>query len=244
MGQVIQKVLERAYNEGWFYRPNFMDYLKEQTRSTLLGFVNKAFLDDQMSFEQMAEVCIFGVLGYLHTMRQHKLWGKEVQCERRLEAQIGSLLIGGKPDFIFKDEMVRILDGKNSQSKDAYVSPDQLRWYALCYQLVEGVLPDQLGFVWYRYPFDATTNEPGIDWVPITARDLEHLSERALYVRLGQIDRKFDPIPVPKNCRICNYEPVCDARRSTKKGQPRPITTWFTNMTHQYEFDLSDVPET
>lgn len=245
MGQVIQKVLERAYNEGWFYRPQFVDYMKEQTRAILLWYLNKSYVpEDQMSFEQMAEVCVFGVLGYLHTMRQHKLWGRVVQCERRLEAQIGSLQIGGKPDFIFKDEMVRILDGKNSQSKDAFVNPDQLRWYALCYQKVEDVLPDQLGFVWYRYPFDAQTKELGIDWIPVTARDLEHLSERAVRVRLMQIERKFDPIPIPKNCRICNYESVCEARKSTKKGQPKPITTWFANLSHLCEFDLSDGPET
>jgi len=245
MGQVIQKVLERAYNEGWFYLPKFMEFLRDQTRITLQEYLGRSYiLFEQMSFEKMLEISVFGVLGYLHTMRQHKLWGKQVQCERRLEAQVGSLPIGGKPDFIFKDELVRLLDGKNSEYKDRYVNPDQLRWYALCIQKVDGVIPDQLGFVWYRYPFDADAGEPGIDWVTVTGRDLEQLEARAVRVRLAQIERKFEPVPIPKNCRICNFEPVCEARRVTKKGNPRPITTWFASLNGLTEIDLSDLLET
>lgn len=243
MGQVIQKVLERAYNEGWFYRPNFLDHMKEQTRAVLLWYLGKSYIDDQMGFDQMYEVCEFGVLGYLHTMRAHKLWGRTVQCERRLEAQIGSLLVGGKPDFIFKDATARILDGKNAQSKGTYVDPDQLRWYGLLYEKVEGELPSQLGFVWYRYPTNPELGEPGLDPIECSARDLEHLAERAVRVRLAQIERKFDPTPISKNCRVCNYESVCEARKVTKKGQPKAITTWFHSLNHLTDFDLSAGPQ-
>ncbi len=239
MGKVIQKVLEKAYNEGWFYRPNLVDFLTEQTKGLLRWYLGKHFVD-QMTTEKMADICVFGVLGYLHTMRQHKLYG-QVACERRLEAQIGNLPIGGKPDFIFLDKLRRILDGKNSEYKDRYVTPDQLRWYALCYHKVEEVMPDQIGFVWYRYPFDEKAGEPGLDWVPVTPRDLEQLEERAVRVRLAQVARNFDPTPVPKTCRICNYESVCEARKATKKGSPRPISRWAAGLSGITTLGLEDV---
>lgn len=238
MGQVIQKVLERAYNEGWFQKPSFMEFLATQTKIILHEYLARSYIHPEVTTpKKMLEICAYGVLGYLHTMRQYKLWG-EVECERRLETQIGSLPIGGKPDFIFKGELARILDGKNSEYKDKYTDPDQLRWYAMCLYKIEGVLP-QIGFVWYRYPYNAEAGEPGIDWVTVTDRDLEHLSERAVRVRLAQIERKFDAVPIPKNCRICNYESVCDARKQTKKGNPKPITTWFASLQGLTEFDLS-----
>lgn len=244
MGKAIQKVLERAYNEGWFYRPDMLSFLADQTKLILKDYLGRSYVDPlRMSYTQMESICLNGVLGYLHTMRAHRLYSKNIACEFRLEAKIGNHLdIGGKPDFLFTDDnSVRILDGKNSGQKDLYTDSNQLRWYSFCHQKAIGRPVDQIGYVWYRYPYNKATGEEGVQWVSQTERDFEDLEQRAMRVRLAQIDRKFDPTPSPKVCRFCDYEAVCDARKQTKRSRPKPITTWFHSLSGITRFTLEEI---
>ena len=126
----------------------------------------------------------------------------------------GHVTRGGRADFVIRrdDTGISLLDGKNSGTKMKYVDPDQLRWYALCFSLAYHKLPNRLGFVWFRYPYDAEAGEEGIDWVEFHRRDLKALVDRAKKVRRGQEKEKFDPTPSAKVCRFCDFETICDAR--------------------------------
>jgi len=222
MGIVIQAVLEDFYNNEWWSVPEYQQpgnlkrHLIRMTKDKLAGMLPRFFIDwDKTTFEEMEEICINGVVGYLPTMRHHKLLGIYAKSEVDLQGQIANWLpVGGRADFVIRrdDTGISLLDGKNSGTKMKYVDPDQLRWYALCFSLSYHRLPDRLGFVWFRYPYDADTGEEGIDWVPFTRRDLQELVERAKKARRGMENEKFAPKPVAKVCRFCDFETVCDAR--------------------------------
>lgn len=226
MGIVIQAVLEDFYNvKMWAvpeYRANLKRVLTKKTKEKLATTLPRFYIDwSEITFEEMEEVCIAGVLGYLPTMQYHKLLGEYARSEVNLDGQIASWLpVGGRADFVIRrsDTGITLLDGKNSGTKMKYVDPDQLRWYALCFSLAYHRLPDRLGFVWYRYPYDVVTGEQGIDWIEFTRRDLKELVERAKKVRRAQEKEKFEPTPVAKQCRFCDYESLCEARTAQREA--------------------------
>jgi len=221
MGIVIQSVLEDYYNKHMFERKELRGaelnrHLTRMTKEKLIATLPRFYIDwDKISFEEIEETCISGVLGWVPTMIHHKFLGVYAKSEVELFGHVTNWLpIGGRADFIIRrdDTGTTLLDGKNSGTKMKYVDPDQLRWYALCFSLAYHKLPQRLGFVWYRYPYDAETDETGVDWVDFTKRDLKELADRAIKVRRGQEAEKFDPKPVAKICRFCDFEMVCDAR--------------------------------
>jgi len=221
MGIVIQAVLEDFYNDYWFKHPEGLQQrMVQATKEKLISTLPRFYIDwEKITFEEMEEVCVSGVVGYLQTMRAHKLLGVYAKSEVELSGQIASWLpVGGRADFVIRreDTGISLLDGKNSGTKMKYVDPDQLRWYALCFSLAYHRLPDRLGFVWFRYPHDPETGEEGVDWVEFTRRDLTELVERAKKVRRGQEHERFKPTPAYKVCRFCDFESVCPARLEAK----------------------------
>lgn len=219
MGLVIGRVLEDFYNlEEWKHPEGLHERLIRATKDRLSEYCIGEYIDWHQSppYDELETVCVEGVLGYLKTMRQHKLLGAYARSEVQLMGYINKWLpIAGRADFIFRrdDVGVTILDGKNSGLKMKYVDPDQLRWYALCYALSYQKIPDRLGFVWYRYPYDEAAGEQGLDWVPFSRRDLRELVERAQEVRKGQQKEKFGAVPKASVCRFCDFESVCPERQ-------------------------------
>jgi hypothetical protein len=222
MGIVIQAVLEDLYNQHlWKHHHGLQDRLTQLTREKLSATCAKSYIDwhQAPSYEEMEAVCVSGVLGYLRTMKSHRLLGQYARSEVDLFGHVASWLpVGGRADFVIRreDTGITLLDGKNSETKMKYVDPDQLRWYALCFALSYHRLPQRLGFVWYRYPFDEEVGEQGLDWIDFTKRDLAELIERAKKVRRGQEAERFDARPAYKVCRFCDYESVCPERQQAK----------------------------
>lgn len=224
MGIVIQGVLENFYNqEEWRTPVGLQKRLTDAVRGRLADECGSNYIDwaHAPSYEELEQTTVSGVLGYLSTMRHHQLLGVYARSEVKLLGHLTKWLpVGGKADFIIRreDTGITILDGKNSLTKMKYVDPDQLRWYALMFALSYGKLPDRLGFVWFRYPYDEATGEQGLDWVSFTKRDLKELADRAQEVRLKQRKELFDPTPSHEACRYCDYESVCEARQQMKKA--------------------------
>lgn len=168
---------------------------------------------------ELLHTCLEGVRGYLRTMVAQRLVGEFAKAEVNLLGYIDpDNPIGGRADLLIrrKDDGVMILDGKNSQSKGKHTDPNQLVWYALCFYIVYGRLPDKLGFIYYRYPYDPDTGETGVDWVDFDAGDVKGLAARAVAARRGMYRHEFDPTPSPDNCRYCDYESICPARQQQK----------------------------
>ena len=171
MGQVIQKVIEDMYNdELWKYPKGLHERLLDRVEQEFNKEMERNYIDWQMAQPrgEMLQICKDGVSGYLKTMKANKLLGSYNKAEELLLGWVDKYTaIGGRADLIIQreDVGVMILDGKNSKEKGKYTTPEQLKWYALCYYLSYGKMPDKLGFVYYRFPYDEATGSTGIDWV-------------------------------------------------------------------------------
>lgn len=244
MGIVIQKVIELMYNNELWKNPSTL-------RSTLESLTKKHFelelADSYIDWKRapakvdMFRTCLDGVFGYLSTFKYHKLVGSYARAEKDLYAYINDYVpIGGRVDLIVKreDTGVTIVDGKNSKHKAKYLDPDQLRWYALCFYLCYGKIPDRLGWVYYRFPYGMEIpgleeKETGVEWVEFCLEDLKGLANRALGIRKDMDKRKFEATPSPGTCRFCEYQSICQERieqkelnkkKRTKKEKPLPKT--------------------
>jgi len=245
MGIVISAVIERLYNDELWKDP---DGLQKRLVSmierewAIQTAKNWNFVDYRIAGtkESLLQVCRDGVLNYLRTMKAQRFVGQYTRAELELLGWINKYNpIGGRADLVFrrKDTGITILDGKNAKSKGQYTDPDQLRWYALCFYLAYKKMPDRLGFVYFRYPHGAPVLdkdgnpvlddegnehiEQGVDWVEFSKDDLRGLAHRAVEARKGMDKEKFEPNPVPKVCKWCDFETVCDARVEQKAKNRR-----------------------
>jgi len=238
MGIVIQAVVEDLYNdELWKHPQGLQKRLREMTDKAFDLWVPRVFFDNwSPPMEELLEVCHNGVQNFLKTMKHNRLLGPYAKAEVDLVAYVNKWTpIGGRVDTIIRreDTGITIIDGKNSQSKGKYTDPDQLRWYALCFYLAYNKMPDNLGFVYYRYPYgtpllddqknpqqDEDGNpkiDEGVTWVPFTRDDLKGLGERAVKALKGMDKERFDATPVPSVCRWCDYETICPERQASKR---------------------------
>lgn len=245
LGIVIQAAIERMYNDELWKHPGLRDRLLEIVDTEFKRELQRRYVDYRLAptKDEMLKVIQDGVLGYLGTMKQHRLVGPYAKCEVELLGYLKKWLpIGGRADLIVRreDTGVTILDGKNSKRYKekgkliTHTDPDQLRWYALCFFLSYNRMPDRLGFTYYRYPYGAPAldvngnpvldeaGEPvveqGVEWVPFTRDDLKGLAERAVEARRGMDREKFPANPRPPYCRFCDYETCCPERQTQKAG--------------------------
>jgi hypothetical protein len=246
MGTVIQAVLEHFYNdELWkLLQPvELKARLLEMAEEFFKLEVARRYVDWRLSppIDEVKQVIRDGILGYMRTLKEHKLLGPYARAEVELLGYIDKYTpVGGRADMIIRreDTGITILDGKNGKRyKDGkggtmtYTDPDQLRWYALLFYLCHQKLPDRLGFVYFRYPFgnpilDDEGNptgetEKGIDWVDFTKEDVKGLAQRGVDARRSMDKERFDANPSPKQCRLCDYETVCPQRQSQKDANRR-----------------------
>ena len=171
MGIALAHFWELLYNnEEWKHPIGIVDRLLNATRKEFEREVMESFIDWRLSppKDELWEVVEKGVIGYLRTMKAHKLLGPYARSEVDLTCYVNKWTpIGGRADLIIRrpDTGITILDGKNSRRYQVpgtktrkpafmtYTDPDQLRWYALCFYLSYKRMPDRLGFIYYRYPF-------------------------------------------------------------------------------------------
>lgn len=184
---------------------------------------------------EMLEVCREGVTGYIATMKHHRLLGEYAKAEVDIVGWVDKWNpVGGRVDTVIRrsDTGITLLDGKNTRHRDLQ-DPDQLRWYALCFLLAYKVMPDRIGFTWYRYPYGAPAFgkkgarlydeegtpllEQGVEWVAFTKEDLQGIAARVLDAKKAMRKELFAPTPAPSYCKGCTYETVCEARQAQRK---------------------------
>lgn len=248
MGIAIQAAIERFYNDELW---RLLD--PETLKRRLLELADEAFrlelakkyVDWRQvgSREDLENPIREAIMGYMRTLKQHRLLGPYAKAEVELLGYINKYTpVGGRADLIIRreDTGVTILDGKNSKRyKDpktgkmtlTYTDPDQLRWYALCFYLTYKALPDRLGFNFYRYPYGTPIRdengegtgeiEQGVDWVTFTKDDLKGLASRAVDAMRGMDKEHFEAKPSPSNCKFCDFESVCTQRQAQKAANRR-----------------------
>jgi hypothetical protein len=266
MGVVVGGVLEDLYNREHWKLPG--DELKKLLRTRTqqafdLEWAKRTIIPYKSpSRAELLKTCHEGVQGYLPTMVHNRLLGPYAKSEVNFKAYVNPLTsIGGRCDFMFRrdDTGITILDGKNSKryynkKKDTYffyTDPDQLRWYALCFYLKHGRMPDRLGFVYFRYPWGTVLDgetEPysGVTWVEFTKEDLVGLATRAAEVREKMEREEFHALPTPPKCKFCDYQSVCPERQEqierNRRGRKPKKKDILDNADDGYvEFSIGDL---
>lgn len=237
MGHVLSSAIERLYNDELWMEPattfkKLMDVVEREFTLAL----SDHYIDWKESppKEALLQTCKDGIQGFIRTMKANKLVGSYARSEVDLAARSKPedlFMMGGRPDLIIKreDTGITIIDGKNSKTPGKYTDPDQLRWYAFCYYLVHGVIPDNLFFCYFRYPYGSPHKDhkgdpwTGLARVEVTKEHFEDLDQRARRTILGIATKAFDPTPKPSVCRLCDYEPECEARQSTKRSRRKSV---------------------
>jgi hypothetical protein len=233
LGKVIGKVFENFYNNEWWKAPASVHrLLLEDLDVQFLAQLGKATVDyKQMAQSEMFDICKNGILGYLHTFKAHRLVGGYAKSEVVFRGHLDkNTEIGGRVDLVFsrEDTGVTIMDGKNSKRyKDGFwIDEDQLRLYALCYQLQFAKPVDRLGFIFFRYPYGQDVlgddgkptgeKETGVQWVDFDQPTLKILADKARDTISSMRKHQFDAKPSNDNCKLCDYEACCPARQAQK----------------------------
>lgn len=255
MGTVIQFAIEQMYNEELYKDPNsltdkLLDYvdakwLREEAKPN--NFMD--YRQTELTRSEMLQHCKDAVINYLKTMKAHKLLGPYAKAEVGLLGWVDQeTKVGGQADLIVRrdDNGVTIIDGKNSKKKTS-PDPDQLRWYAMLFKVSYGELPNRVGLVWYRYPYDEDTGETGIEWIPFSEENIQDLASRVVIAHSAMKQKKFEPDPVPAKCRYCSYESVCEERQeqrsinSSKRKPRKPKETGLPVINTDSGFDFFDL---
>ncbi|MFA6234674.1 MAG: PD-(D/E)XK nuclease family protein [Bacteroidota bacterium] len=249
LGTVIQAAIERFYNDmlwNMLSPPVLRDRLIEISEEAFRIEIAKRYIDWRVapSQDEMRKIIKDGILGYMRTLKAHRLLGVWNKAEMDLVGFVNKYTpVGGRPDVIIRRDEdpckgITIIDGKNGRRyKDGkggwmtYTSPDQLRWYAMMFYICYKVLPDRLGFCFYRYPHGAPVldmeekptgeTETGVDWIPCSMEDIKGLAQRAVDARKAMDREKFEARPDPKSCRLCDWETVCPQRQEQKASNRR-----------------------
>lgn len=223
MGWVVGGVIEDFYNlELWRNQMELKHRLKKRVANKLEYYLSKPkkyYVDwnESPPKEELLQVCIDGVLGFLKTLKHNRLLGPYAKSEVELIAHLNNYCpVGGKVDILFHrdDTGFTILDGKNSKEKGKWTDPDQLRWYAMCFLHMKGYKPDRLGFVYFRYPHGTPIKggegiHSGVDYIDWDISELKALSHRAQEVSKKIFKKKFAPTPSRASCQWCEYSDKC-----------------------------------
>jgi len=232
-GDTIGKIFERFYRDRIWANPGVTIKLLDLVRPTLnlvlvqevqrggiFDWTEPGLKPGTRSVDEVEEEIRETIPRGLRSIRQYCLIGTEADAEVVLDVLLGEHELSGRADFIvrrvrpYKDLI--IVDGKGSRWRDRYTDNRQLRWYAMLYWLRYGVIPDRLGFLFWRYE-----PEQSMDWSGVTQEELESLKSSALNtieeIRESEKKLSLDPnilglvfrASPSSNCRLCNYLPIC-----------------------------------
>ena len=247
MGIAIQAAVEGFYNLWNLLDPaTLKDRLLELGEESFHLEISRKYIDWRVAptQDEMRQVIKDGILGYMRTLKHHHLLGVWNKAELDLVGYLDKYNpVGGRPDVVIRRDDdpckgITIIDGKNGKrysdgkgGQMTYTDPDQLRWYAMMFYICYKVLPDRLGFCYYRYPYgspilDQNGNptgdvEDGVEWISCTMEDIKELAHKAVEARRAMEKEKFDATPDPKKCRLCDYETVCPQRQEQKAANRR-----------------------
>lgn len=257
-GSAVGKLFEDFYTQEWYRKPQpqgfavsrvgetIRELIREETttnprrswkkpgilrwKGTGEGQNPKAHYVDEA--ELAADVRDAVARGF-RIIRHYRLLGKDARAEVPLDVTILGHKLGGRADFIMRRVQpygdLLILDGKGSRYREDYTDKRQLIWYAMLYYERHKILPDKLGFVYWR--FDPPKS---VDWVPVDLDAIQELKAQVLadIRRIEELTTKatdmvsarrvFLPIAekpgvdkdtVKQACRFCPFatEDVCPA---------------------------------
>jgi hypothetical protein len=247
-GSTVGLLFELFYNERLWMKPEVATALASRVDFTLKDILAKEMKtgavdwkdpkSNYKSLDALRKDVLDTIPRGIAIIRRHRLLGELAEAEVKLDGTIEGHMIGGRADFIMcrskpHGDLI-ILDGKGSRHRDKYVDPQQLWWYAMLYRHHHGILPDRLGFVFWRQEPDSS-----LDWVGFDAASLDDLQQgvlssireiedgkRHLSVLRGaeasEALKTTFPIQLGDKCRLCAYQPVCPEGKSFSTMRFKP----------------------
>lgn len=249
-GSVVGTLFEDFYTQGIWKQSGVQQLLEARVDQTIDSIIQRESRDgvfdwadpksNYKSRESLRREVVKSIPRGIGIIRHHRLLGHRADAEVKLDANIDGHMIGGRADFIIQrvkphNDLV-ILDGKGSRHRDKYVDPQQLWWYAMLYRHHHTILPDRLGFVFWRQE-----PENSLDWVNFSGKSLDDLlagvlgdvqNIEAAKARLTGLKqpitdpeytaalRELFPAQVGGKCGLCSYLPVCQEGQAYQSRRP------------------------
>jgi len=233
-GDAVGKIFEVFYRDE-IWRSNTTARLQALVRPTIERIITKeierggvfnwkdpSLKEGTKSLEEVTSEVTTTIPRGLSSIRQHGLIGLDARAELVLDVDIGRHRIGGRADFVMtrvQSKDLVLVDGKGSRYRDTYTNHRQLRWYSMLYEKKYGVIPEKVGFLYWR-------SEPAesMDWSTTTRQDLRELQGAVVDAledvegAVKKIERGAQPFqlfpPTPGfGCKFCKFLPQC------KEGQ-------------------------
>jgi hypothetical protein len=256
VGIVVANFMDEFYKKEWYKNPetlhsNITQFIARETQFQIQS--NNIDWTRAKSHGQMEQSATDAAIGFLATFKQHRLLGPYAKSELDLRNWIeeGAYPIGGRPDLVLKREKgskVSIFDGKMSRRKRKGVNEDQLLWYGLLFWLSYNVIPSELGWIWYSYPYgmenDDGSVESGVELLDFNKQDLLEIASKGKEMIQSVSREEFDATPKASYCNYCIYESVCDARieqRRKNSEKRRKNKKPPENINGIVDFDLNDL---
>jgi hypothetical protein len=201
-GSVVGKIFEDFYNEKWWQKnPRPVAEMLTKVEGAVAWTIKREttpyrgrpggvlmwkgegegqnpkgmYVDQDELIEDVKEAIGRGC----RVIRHHRLLGEYAEAEVKLDYTVEGYRLGGRADFIIQRVQPHndlcIIDGKGSRWRAKYVDLRQVLWYAMLYRFHHGVVPDKIGFLFWRYE----PNE-AIDWVEFVEDDLDELLNKVL----------------------------------------------------------------
>lgn len=155
---------------------------------------------------------------FVDIVKETKLLGSFMRSEMDLKGYLGEIPLAGRPDLVIENQNLglAVVDGKNSGTIGRYTNPDQLRWYAIVYELVHGFRPKRLFFMYFRFPPGSKT--PYDNWNGLAEVDASDESIEKLKAGISQFqdsvnEKMFTATPSYGTCRFCDFNSICPATK-------------------------------
>lgn len=250
-GDVVGKLFELFYSERLWRHADVLQRMldrapliiektvaKETAKGGVFNWKEPKLKPGTRSLDEVRGEILDTIPRGLEIIRTHRLLGRDAAAELKLDTAVERHTLGGRADFVIRrhppQSDLTITDGKGSRWRDTYVDRRQLKWYAMLYWEKFGVLPDLLGFLYWR-----SVPENSADWVHFTKDDVASLRDATLQT-VGQIEAATRRLPVvgapskellaeifparpSRDCVRCNFLAVCDegkARMSATAPMP------------------------
>jgi CRISPR/Cas system-associated exonuclease Cas4 (RecB family) len=249
-GSTVGRLFELFYSEQIWKKSNTTDILlgmiddeldatlKKEERSGMIDWSDEKA--NYKSREELVADIRETIPRGLSIIRMHRLVGHDAQAEVKLDTIIDGHMIGGRADFVMTrvaphNDLV-ILDGKGSRHRDTFVDDRQLLWYAMLYRLRYRIIPDKIGFVYWRSEPDLS-----LDWVRLSGSILDEMQTTVLEytqkidqgvetLSSGDDEHRklvmaevFQPQPGTK-CRLCAYTAFCaEGQNFMSKAHKIPV---------------------
>lgn len=243
-GETVGQLIETFYNfQLWKLNPTetLLQMVRETMRKIIAKETKKGGIfdwnepdlkDGTRSFEEVEQEVRDTIPRALESIRKHHLVGTDSIAEMVLDIKVAGHQIAGRCDVVlhrpapYRDLV--IIDGKGSRWRDRYVSYRQLLWYSMLYWQRFRVLPDRVGFIFWRFDPDKS-----MDWSEVTLQAVENL-QRAVVQAIKDIEagqRELVQLATPEapgmvfwanpgsDCKLCKFRSLCP--EGQKVGPPK-----------------------